>query len=167
MNRNKRLRPIAAPFVAAPPAGARVRTRLRVTEAESVVLRAVGEYLGSVASADLARRCAEGPLDAKGKAASRRTRKKELTAATSSRWAGAITRTSEDGYGLAQRNLQAEIQSLEARVRTIKGRAGAPVAGKEGRVTGYRSVAERRSKIQRLQVLETRLRYADGQLTSG
>jgi hypothetical protein len=37
-----RLREIAAPFVAAAPAGARVRTRLHVSGQDEVVLRAVG-----------------------------------------------------------------------------------------------------------------------------
>ena len=53
------LRTIAEPFVVAPPAGARVRTRLRVPDADAAVLREAGEHLGSLASADLAARCAE------------------------------------------------------------------------------------------------------------
>jgi hypothetical protein len=57
---------MAAPFVAAAPAGARVRTRLRVTAEDAAVLRTVGRHRGSLASADLAARCAEGSLDAKG-----------------------------------------------------------------------------------------------------
>ena len=90
------LRPVAAPFVAAPPGGARVRARLRVPPGDEAVLRAVGAHLGSLAGRDLAARCGEGRLDAKGKAVSRAGRKRALTAASSSRWAGAITRTSED-----------------------------------------------------------------------
>ena len=43
------LRQIAEPFVVAPPAGARVRTRLRVSGIDAAVLREVGEYLGSLA----------------------------------------------------------------------------------------------------------------------
>jgi hypothetical protein len=43
------LRTIAEPFVIAPPAGARVRTRLRVPDADAAVLREAGEYLGSLA----------------------------------------------------------------------------------------------------------------------
>jgi hypothetical protein len=41
------LRPIAGPFVVAAPAGARVRTRLRVSPQDEAVLRAVGTHLGS------------------------------------------------------------------------------------------------------------------------
>src|SRR5215469_5688357 len=65
------LREIAVPFVAAAPAGARVRARLRVSPEDEAVLRAVGSHLGSLAGRDLAARCAEGRLDAKGKAVSR------------------------------------------------------------------------------------------------
>jgi hypothetical protein len=73
---SRRLREIAAPFAAAAPAGARVRTRLRVSGQDEVVLWAVGRHLGSLAGRDLAARCAEGRLDAKGRAESRRERKR-------------------------------------------------------------------------------------------
>ena len=102
------LREIAAPFVAAAPAGARVRTRLRVSPADAAVLRAAGSHLGSLAGRDLAARCAEGRLDAKGRAVSRAARKRALIAQSSSRWAGTITGTSEDQWSLAERNLRAE-----------------------------------------------------------
>ena len=54
------LREIAAPFVAAAPPGARVRTRLRVSPHDAEVLWAVGRHLGSLAGRDLAARCAVG-----------------------------------------------------------------------------------------------------------
>ena len=92
------LRQVSAPFVAAPPTGVRVRARLRVSSQDEAVLWVVGTYLGSLAGQDLAARCGEGQLAAKGRAASRAVRKRSLTAASSSRWAGAITRTSEDQY---------------------------------------------------------------------
>ena len=85
------LRQVAAPFVAAPPIGVRVRARLRVSSQDEAVLWVVGTYLGSLAGQDLAARCGEGQLDAKGRAASRAIRKRSLTAASSSRWAGAIS----------------------------------------------------------------------------
>jgi hypothetical protein len=94
------LREIAAPFVAAVPAGARVRARLRVSPEDEAVLRAAGRHLGMLAGRDLAARCAEGRLDARGQAASRARRKRALTGESSSRWAGPITRTSEDQYRL-------------------------------------------------------------------
>ena len=45
------LRPLAGGFVAAAPAGARVRTRLRVSGQDEAVLRAAGTHLGSGAVA--------------------------------------------------------------------------------------------------------------------
>jgi hypothetical protein len=78
------IREIAAPFVVAAPSGARVRTRLRVSEQDAAVLWQVGAWLGSLAGRDLAGRCREGRLDAKGRAASRAVRKQALTAVSSS-----------------------------------------------------------------------------------
>src|SRR5438552_10755037 len=109
------MRPVAAPFVAAAPTGARVRTRLRLSPEDEAVLWAAGRHLGSLAGRDLAARCAEGRLDARGRARSRAVRKRALTAGASSRWAGAITRTSEDQYRLAEQNLRAGRASLQAR----------------------------------------------------
>jgi hypothetical protein len=67
------LRPIAAPFVAAAPAAARVRTRLRVPAEDEAVLWAVGRHLGSLAGRDLAARCAQGHLDTKERASRARS----------------------------------------------------------------------------------------------
>jgi hypothetical protein len=108
------LRQVATPFVAAAPGGARVRARLRMSAGDEAVLRAVGAHLGSLAGSDLAARCAEGRLDARGRARSRAARKRALTAESSSRWAGAITRTSEDQVRLAGQNLRAAQRSLQA-----------------------------------------------------
>ena len=126
------LRPLAAAFVATAPAGARVRTRLRVSGQDEAVLRAAGTHLGSLAGRDLAARCAEGRLDAKGQAVSRAARKRALTAESSSRWAGAITRTSEDQVRLAGQNLRAGKASLQAGIRRIEARLLVP-AWREGR----------------------------------
>jgi hypothetical protein len=159
------LRPVAAPFVAAAPA--RVRTRLRVSAEDEAVLRAAGSHLGSLAGRDLAARCAEGQLDARGKAVSRAARKRALTAEASSRWAGAITRTSEDQVGLAERNLRAERASLRARARRIEERLTVPVGGKSGRVRGYATPAERHAKVLRLKSLRARLAGAERRLAPG
>ena len=161
------LRPVAAPFVAAAPSGARVRTRLRVSGDDEAVLRAVGSHLGSLAGRDLAARCAEGRLDTKGKAVSRAVRKRALTAQASSRWAGAITRTSEDQMALAERNLRSEAASLRARIRRIEARLAVPAGGRSGQVRGYATPAERHAKVIRLKSLKARLARADQRLTSG
>ena len=147
--------------------GVRVRTRLRVSGADAAVLREVGGYLGSLASADLAARCAEGRLDAKQRSRSRQVRKRELTAKSSSRWAGALTRTSEDAYQLACRNLLAERGSLAARIKRIEARLAVPAGARAGRVRGYATTAERHAKTVRIQTLRTRLAAVDQQLGTG
>jgi hypothetical protein len=161
------LREIAEPFVVAPPAGTRVRTRLRVSDIDAAVLREVGEYLGSLASADLAARCAEGRLNAKQRARSRQVRKQELTAKSSSRWAGALTRTSEDAYQLAHRNLLAERCSLLARIKRIETRLAVTPGKRAGRVHGYPTTAERHAKTIRIQTFRTRLAEVEQQLDAG
>ena len=161
------LRPIADPYVASAPTGTRVRTRLRVTPQDEAVLWAVGTYLGSLAGRDLAARCAEGRLDTRGKARSRAARKRALTAESSSRWAGAITRTSEDQHRLAEQNLQTERASLVARIHRIETRLTAPVGGSSGRARGYATAAERHAKSVRCQALKARLGRVERQLESG
>ena len=161
------LRKISGPFVVAPPAGVRVRTRLRVSGVDAGVLGEVGGYLGSLASADLAARCAEGRLDAGQRARSRQVRKQELTAKSSSRWAGTLTRTSEDAYQLAYRNLLAERGSLVARIRRIEARLAVTAGTRAGRVAGYPTTAERHAKTIRIQALRTRLAAVEQQLGSG
>lgn len=161
------LRPIAAPFVVAVPAGLRVRTRLVVSETDRAVLEAVGAYLGALAGRDLGVRCSQGRLDVKGRAASRQARKQALTAGCSSRWAGAITRTSEDAWQLGERNLEAEARSLKARIGRIRRRLAVGVGERSGRVRGYGSGAERWEKQRRLQVLQARLVEAGSRLADG
>jgi hypothetical protein len=161
------LREIAAPFVASAPAGARVRTRLRVSPEDAGVLRAVGRHLGALAGRDLSARCAEGKLDAKGRAVSRKERKRALTAASSSRWAGAITRTSEDAWQLASRNQAAERAALKARVRRIEARIAVPAGKTQGRTAGYATPAERPGKTLRLKNLKGRLARVERQIADG
>ena len=161
------LRRIAGPFVAAAPAGARVRTRLRVSARDEAVLRAAGSHLGSLAGRDLAARCAEGRLDARGRAASRAARKRALTAECSSRWAGAITRTSEDQYRLAVQNLAAERASLRARAGRVEARLAVPAGGRSGKSRGYATAAERHGKDIRRRALRARLARAERRLAAG
>jgi IS605 OrfB family transposase len=161
------LRPVAAPFVAAAPAGARVRARLRLLEEDEAVLRAVGGHLGSLAGKDLAVRCAEGRLDARGRTRSRTARKRALTAESSSRWAGAITRTSEDQVRLAGQDLRVCRASLLARIRRIQARLAVPAGGKSGRICGYGTAGERHAKTARLRSLQARLARVERRLETG
>ena len=48
------MRSLSASFVVAPPTGAKVRTRLRLSPVDEAVLRQVGDHLGSIAGRDLA-----------------------------------------------------------------------------------------------------------------
>ncbi|MGW2939853.1 IS200/IS605 family accessory protein TnpB-related protein, partial [Streptomyces sp. NPDC001156] len=59
--RGESLRTIAVPFVAVGPLGVAIRTRIKgLTPDDDTVLCLVGAHLGSLASRDLKRRCAEG-----------------------------------------------------------------------------------------------------------
>ena len=156
------MRLIAAPFVAARPSGARVRTRLRVTPADEQVLRAVGEHLGRLAGRDLAVRCRLGRGDDQ-----RADRQRALTAASSSRWAGAITRTSNDQWTRGWQNLLDARAGLTRATRKIRARLAVPVGERQGRVRGYASRAERFAKQQRLQRLQARLAAVEARIAAG
>jgi hypothetical protein len=106
-------------------------------------------------------------LDARSRAQSRAARKRALTAQSSSRWAGAITRTSEDAWQLADRNLRAEHASLNARARTITARLAVPAGHRQGRLRGYANAAERHAKTIRLKALQGRLARVETQLAGG
>ena len=162
-----RLREVRPSFVVAAPKGARVRTRLRVSPQDIVVLEALGGYLGRLAGADLGARCAQGRLGGKEQQVSRRERKRALTGASSSQWAGALTRTTEDSWQLAERNLKDEAASLRARVRKIEARLKAPAGDKAGRARGYATRAERYEKQRRLQALRARLAATEARVAAG
>jgi hypothetical protein len=156
------MRSIAIPFVVAPPAGARVRTRLRLSEQDAKVLRAVGEHLGRLAGGDLARRCAAGPV-----VDGRSDRKRALTAASSSRWAGAITRTSNDQWQRGWRNLLDARASLRRGIRMVERRLVVPVGGRSSRTRGYATRQERWAKQQRLHHLQARLSRVERRIRQG
>ncbi|MCF1598467.1 hypothetical protein [Streptomyces muensis] len=159
------MRTIAAPFTVAAPGGARIRDRLRLTPDDEKVLREVGEHLGRHQRADLAERVRAGKVKAKD--TRRAARKKALTAASSSRWAGAITRVSEDQYQLSLRCLYDTRASLRRAVRTVTRRLAAPCGQRNGKVRGYRDQAERFEKQRRLQVLKARLAAVEQRIEQG
>ncbi|MCX4693682.1 transposase [Streptomyces sp. NBC_01408] len=151
------LRTIAAPFVAPGPSGVSIRDRLRhLTFADEKVLQLVGDHLGSLAGKDLKARCQAG-LDHDTEAWAER--KRSLTAESSSRWAGSVTKATHDQWALARRAQVAHIQSLEAGVRTITHRRSLPVGekGTKRAPGGYRSKREWFAKTRRLHLLEDRL----------
>src|SRR5207245_7152866 len=64
---SRRLRLLAPPFLVEPPTGARIRTRLRVSAQDALVLWALGLSLGCLANQDLAVRCALGNAGGDGR----------------------------------------------------------------------------------------------------
>ncbi len=156
------MRRLAAPFVVAAPCGARIRTRLRLSVRDERVLWAVGGWLGGLAGQDLAVRCQLGAGDGE-----RAERKRALTPAASSRWAGAVTRTSNDQWDRGRRNLVGSRDGLRRACRRIRSRLAVPVGGRHGRVRGYADQAERFAKQGRLQRLEARLARVEQRLAAG
>ncbi|MFI2353046.1 IS200/IS605 family accessory protein TnpB-related protein, partial [Streptomyces sp. NPDC019443] len=153
----KKLRAIDAPFVALGPSGVAIRDRLKgLTPEDEKILRMAGGLLGSLASRDLKQRCADGMEHSTDTWAAR---KRDLTAESSSRWAGSITKATHDQWALSRRCQLAHIQSLEAGVRTLMHRLSQPIGGKGTKRApgGYRSEHEWFMKSRRLATLEARL----------
>lgn len=160
------LREIAAPFVAATPTGASTTGRLRVTPGEAAMLAEMGGFLGGLFGTDFAQRAAEGRLDSEGRAVSRRDRKRALTGVSSSRWAGAITRASEDQYNMGVRALHDHRRSLRQAAAAIESRLAVgpgqvTVTSRGRRVRGYKTKAEWFAKTRRLNGLRHRLAQAE------
>ncbi|KAB8182694.1 transposase [Nonomuraea phyllanthi] len=153
----KKLRTIDPAFVALGPSGVSIRDRLKgLTPEDEKVLARVGAHLGSLASKDLKARCADG---LEHSTESWAARKRELTADSSSRWAGSITKATHDQWALARRGQAAHLQSLEAGIKTIAHRLSLPVGDKgiKRAPGGYRSAHEWFCKMRRLHVLRDRL----------
>jgi hypothetical protein len=155
------MRSIADPFVVRLPAGARVRTRLRLTTADEAVLRAVGAHLGRLAGHDLAWRCRQGRSDNQWT-----VRKRAATSQSSSRWAGTITRVSNEQWQRGLINLANHQIGLRRAARSIRTRLVVPVGGRQGRVNGYATQAERYAKQRRLQHLEAELARVEDRVRS-
>jgi hypothetical protein len=148
------MRPLTPAFVAAPPSGARIRTRLRLSPWDEAVVRMVGEHLGRLAGQDLAVRCRLGRA---GDADLRADRKRALTPESSSRWAGTITRASSDQWERAHKNLLDARARLRRATRRIRSRLAVAVGQRQGRVWGYSTQEERFQKQSRLQHLQAEL----------
>ena len=150
------LRTIAASFVATGPSGVATRDRLRdLTAQDGNVLMLTGRHLGTLASGDLKVRCADGLQHDIGRWAAR---KRDLTPASSSRWAGSITKATNDQWALGRRCLAARIKDLDAGIRTLRHRLSLPIGepGTRKAPGGYRSRQEWFAKSRRLSCLESR-----------
>ncbi|MFF1730026.1 IS200/IS605 family accessory protein TnpB-related protein [Streptomyces sp. NPDC058247] len=167
MTEPKKLRTIDASFVALGPSGVAIRDRLKhLTPEDEKVLRLVGEHLGHLASRDLAARCQDAGDHSTDTWAAR---KRDLTAESSSRWAGAITKATHDQWALARRCQLAHIQGLEAGVRMLMHRLSLPVGekGTKRAAGGYRSKGGWFHKSRRLAILEHRLDVARADREAG
>jgi IS605 OrfB family transposase len=151
---NQHLRPIARPFVVDGPSGVSIRGRLKgLAPEDDRVLRLVGSHMGTLAARDLVARCRDGLEHSSGTWAAR---KRELTAESSSRWAGSVTAYNHDQWGLSRRAQWQHLTSLAAGIRALRHRLGLPVGekGSKGRPGGYRSPREWFHKARRLAILE-------------
>src|SRR4029453_1728965 len=90
-----------------------------------------------------------------------------MTAACSSRWAEAITRTSNDQWTRGWQNLLNTRAGLARAARRIRARLAVPVGERRGRVPGYASQAERFAKQRRLQHLHARLAKGEERIARG
>ncbi|MFC8128161.1 IS200/IS605 family accessory protein TnpB-related protein [Streptomyces sp. NPDC057302] len=125
---------------------------MRLSERDESVLRELGDLLSELAVRDLAERALLGEDQS---AADFARRKRELTALTSSRWAGTIVRRTNEQWALARRGQAAHLQQLSAAIASIEGRLAVPVASCDaaGRTRGYPTQQVRAAKQQRLQHL--------------
>jgi hypothetical protein len=165
--KKKQLRTVDAPFVALGPSGVAIRDRLKHLALEDdKVLRLVGEHLGHLASLDLKVRCADGNDHGAERWAAR---KQSLTAESSSRWAGSITKSTHDQWALSRRCQLVHIQSLETGIRTLMHRLSQPIGEKGTKEApgGYRSKSEWFQKSRRLHTLEHRLGVARAEREAG
>ncbi|HYS39439.1 MAG TPA: hypothetical protein VEO01_27805, partial [Pseudonocardiaceae bacterium] len=150
------LRPIAASFVVSGPSAVSIRDRLKhLTPEDEKVLRLVGEHMGTLASRDLRVRCVDG-RDHSGETWA--ARKRELTALSSSRWAGTVTKATHDQWALARRGQAAHIDNLAAGIRMLRHRLSFPIGekGTKRAAGGYRSRQEWFVKSRRLATLTDR-----------
>lgn len=149
-------RSIAASFVVSGLSGVSIYDRLKhLTPADEKVLRLVGAHLGALASRDLKARCADGHEHSTQTWA---TRKRELTALSSSRWAGSITKATHDQWALARRGQSAHLDQLAAGIRMLQHRLSLPIGqkGTKRAPGGYRSTTEWFGKSRRLATLTGR-----------
>ncbi|MCX5607763.1 hypothetical protein OHB39_09270 [Streptomyces sp. NBC_00047] len=163
--KKRELRTLTDPFTVAPPTGARIRDRLCLSSSDEKVLTLLGHHLGHHARADLAERVRIGRVPVKDNR--RAERKRALTKVSSSRWAGAITRASEDQYQLSLRCLFDERASLRRTIAKIRDRLTVPCGQRVGGVRGYPDQKERAQKQYRLQVLTARLAEVEARIEAG
>jgi hypothetical protein len=158
------------------PSGTAITTRLRMTGADKSVLDAVAMHLGRLRRADLATvsrpESLGTELDSAGRQQARRnelnSRKRELTALSSSRWAHSVISANDRQYRSSRDAQHRHIADLRAAVAAIENRLSRPTSDmltdeeaagrkKQRLLTGYPTQAERFQKQRRLQTLRAEL----------
>ena len=152
--RRKPLRRIVAARIIEPSPGTSIRTRLRLSARDEQVLGKLGTHISRLSGQDLSR-ALRGDL-------TMAERKKLLTAESSARWAGSITRRTDALVALSRRNLAAEIDDKRAAIAKITERLALP--SDKG---GYARGAERHGKTLRREVLRVRLATCEARLAPG
>ncbi|QVI20127.1 hypothetical protein KHQ06_28335 [Nocardia tengchongensis] len=138
-----------------------------MTPEEARLIREIGEFNGRLYRGELAARITLGVLDRKRQSEYRAARKRALTAQTSSRWAGAITRSVEDQYQLGMRGLAAHARAVDAAIAVLASRCALAPRERDGTVIGYKDTSERFGKTRRLAALRVRAERIHGALTQG
>ena len=124
----------------------RIRTRLRYSLADMVVLVALAEHFEALVGRDLAARCRAGSTHTKTTWA---TRKRRITSECSSRWAGWVTKSSNDAYSLAVRNQRRALTDKEKATLVIAKKLALPVHTKAERKSLIAAEAERAKAASR------------------
>jgi IS605 OrfB family transposase len=152
------------------PSGAAITTRLRTTPADEAVLDAVAGHLGRLRRADLAQVCRPAlPVADSGECRQARrdglnSRKRYLTALSSSRWANAVIAANDAQYRASQDAQGRHLADLRAAIAAIEKRLARPTMNtltceeraarrKDRLPKGYPTQAERFQKQRRLQSL--------------
>jgi IS605 OrfB family transposase len=156
------MRQIKPAFVIPAPSGLAIKTRLHLSLQDELVLRALGDHLGHLANLDL-RAALVGT--------SWTARKRAITAGSSSRWAGAITRETNDQLRLAKMAQGRHRDGLAAAIEAIEVRLTIPAGGRQKvqrrTVAGYHDGDEIAAKQQRLQILKLRLSALETEIARG
>ena len=158
------MRIIKAAKLISGPSGIAIKTRLHLSEQDELVLRAVMSHLGSLAGSDL-KASLKNDL-------TWTQRKQKLTTQSSSRYAGTLTRETQNQIRFSQMAQSQDRDNLKAAIRVIKQRLAIPVGqkekiGKGKSLAGYHDGDERFAKQQRLQILEARLDQVQQDIQAG
>jgi hypothetical protein len=133
----RQLRPFHGIREVGPPTGAAITARLRTSPADDGVCRAVATLMSQYRHRDLAARTGQGEVSGTAKKAALAGRKRGMTGALSSRWAGAIVHANDAQHDLAVRGQNAHGASLQAAIDTITARLAVP-AGESVLLPGAR-----------------------------